>query len=330
MSLDCKERFANMVRQELEEILTVRQLENVMGTIWSALSAVDMTMTFNEERGDLSNDELLQAFLQAKRVEGRSASTLEHYRYIVTRFLSATKVPISDTTVNTIRSYYTSELDRGIAEKTVRGYQTVFSSMYGWLWREGLIRKNPCANIGVVKVPDTKKHPYSTVEIELIKESCKNLRDKAVVLFLMATGCRISEATQTNWKDINFQDKELVVFGKGSKERTVYLDDVACDVLKKYLSTRTDDNPALFIGKGGGRITPGGIRVMLKRLERVSHVQNIHPHRFRRTLATNLATKGMPVQEIAYILGHAKIDTTMRYICVQAINVKSHYQMLAA
>jgi len=330
MSLESKLEFTEMVRTGLEEILTVRQLNNVMDVLQDALSAVEVEILYREENGSLTSDDLLSAYLQAKRTEGLSEKTIDHYKRTIGRFLSFTNTAIGNVTPTHIRAYYAAELDRGIKESTVKNRHEILNAMFGWLWREGLIRKNPAANISTIKTPNMKKLAFSTVEIEMIKENCECARDKSIVLFLLATGCRIEETTNLNRQDIDFVKKEVTVFGKGKKERTVFMDDIACAALRRYLDERKDDLPALFIGKRKERFQPGGIRIMMKRLEKKSGVTNIHPHRFRRTLATNLANKGMHIQEIAYILGHANINTTMKYICVQSLNVKSHYQMLAA
>ena len=175
------------------------------------------------------------------------------------------------------------------------------------------------------------RRPFDSVEIELMKEACgSSARNKAIICFMLASGVRISELIQLNRDDIDFQNKECIVFGKGAKERTVYLDDVAVSMLQRYLDTRKDDKPALFPGRGSDRMTDNGVRAMMKRLEETSGVENIHPHRFRRTMATAMSKKGMPVDEIAILLGHEDVRTTMKYICKDKNTVKRHYQALAA
>ena len=328
MSLDAKRRFVADVQQDLAQVLTVAQMGQVTDAITRLLTSYDVEL---EDRQPWEGgSELIEVFLQAKKIEGRSEKTIERYRYILNRFMEAADVPIQDVTVFTIRKYLTGELARGICENTISGYQTVFSSCFGWLWREGLIKANPCANIGAIKVPKKQRLPFTAVEIEAIKDHCGSLRDKAVVCFLLATGCRIEETTRLDRGDVDFQKLECTVFGKGQKERKVFLDDVSASVLRRYLATRTDTGRALFVGRGSERMTPGGIRRMLKRIEAESGVENIHPHRFRRTLATSMANRGMNLQEIAYILGHENVNTTMRYVCVQESNVKHHYQMMSA
>ena len=180
-----------------------------------------------------------------------------------------------------------------------------------------------------IKQQKVIRKPFSSVEIERLKQAAESCRDRAVIAFLLSTGCRISEVCALDVLDIDFHRRRVKVLGKGNKERVVYVDDVTVLYLNEYLRERCDAEPALFLGKGSSRMTPGGIRAMLKRLERRSGVENVHPHRFRRTLATNLINHGMPIQEVAAILGHDKIDTTMTYVYIDQTNVEHAYRRYA-
>jgi len=222
-----------------------------------------------------------------------------------------------------------AEKERGISNGTLDGIRSTLSSYFGWLQKEGLIEKNPCGNLGTIKCAKVVRQPYSSEDLERLKEGCKTLRDKAIVSFLLSTGCRISEVCGLNRDDIHFDTLECKVLGKGNKERIVYLDAVSAMFVKRYLNGRKDDNPALFVGKFKERLEPGGTRIMLKALERRTGVENIHPHRFRRTLATNLISRGMAIQEVAAILGHERIDTTMKYVCLDKSAVKNSYRKYA-
>ena len=175
-----------------------------------------------------------------------------------------------------------------------------------------------------------QKLPFSNVDIEKLKEKCTCSRDKAIICFLLSTGCRISEVTQLNKSDIDFQKKQCKVLGKGSKERIVYIDDVTILLLNRYFSERKDQSEALFVGRGTARMTPGGIRYMLRNLAEDAKVENVHPHRFRRTLATNLIYRGMPIQEVAKILGHEKLDTTMKYVYLDNNTLKFSYNKFSS
>lgn len=328
MTIQEKKWLEELMQQKLADALTVNQMATVIGALWDACAEMEVLEQNTGQDG--ADSEYLKLFIQAKRIEGRTEKTIARYDYLIRRFLKEVNVPATSVTTMHLRKWYASELERGISLNTVRGYNWCLGPFFEWLWKEGLIRSDPCANIGTIKVPKLKKEPFTSVELELMKEHCTTSRDKAIVCFLLATGCRIEETVQLNREDINFQNKEIVVFGKGSKERTVYLDDVASAMLFRYFADRKDESAALFSGKGSERMTAGGIRTALKRLEARCGVENIHPHRFRRTLATNLARKGMSIQEIAAILGHEKVTTTMGYVSVDADQVKSHYQAYVA
>jgi site-specific recombinase XerD len=276
------------------------------------------------------NEDLLECYLDALKVEGRSPKTLERYAYVIRKMMQAMKVPTRQITVYHIRSYLSAEQKRGIQEGTLDGIRQVLSAYFGWLRREGLIERDPMGNVGAIKRPKKQKEIYTPVEIEKLNEKSVDfrfsLRNRAIVEFLRATGCRISEVTGLNREKVNFQTLEVVVLGKGNKERKVYLDDVTGMILKKYLDSREDENPALFVGQDGERLSAGGIRFMLKSLAKKAGVEHCHPHKFRRTLATNLNRRGMPIQEVAHILGHEKLDTTMKYVMLNDDDLKNSYR----
>ena len=217
------------------------------------------------------------------------------------------------------------EKDRGISDRSLAGLRCVYSSFFGWLCRESLIKTNPVNNIGTIKYRDEVRLPFSDVEFERLKRACRTKRDIAVIQFLNTTGARIGEVVALNRADIDMTGRKAKVLGKGNKERTVFFDDVTADVLKDYLESRTDSDPALFIGKRG-RFEAGGFRVLLNQIGERAHVENVHPHRFRRTLATKLAKQGMPVQNIAAILGHSNINTTMKYVFMDTTSVENEYR----
>jgi site-specific recombinase XerD len=212
----------------------------------------------------------------------------------------------------------------------LEGNRTVLSSYFSWLFREGLIEKNPITNVGVIKVPKKQKKTYSDIDFEKLNQCCETIRDRAIIHFLRSTGCRISEMCGLDRDMVDLEALECVVHGKGNKDRTVYLDPVAGMVLNEYLKQRTDTSPALFaVMRGQERIQPNGVRVMLKKLGRIAGVDHVHPHKFRRTLATDLARHGMPIQEVANLLGHEKLDTTMRYVVLNKEEMKHNYRRYA-
>jgi len=325
MSLEAKKDFIDEVSVKLEDDLTVSKMRRVQESMADVLSGYSMEHEQSEANA-LQSKELLKKFFQAKNTEGRSPGTLKRYGYIMDKLLMHTKVPVGKITIDHIRAFFEYEKGRGVSERTLEGYRNTFSSVYGWLYKEEMINRNPCANLAPVKYQKKILYPFSQTDIEVLKENCEDIRDKAIVCFLLATGARISEVCALNRDDIDFQKMECKVVGKGNKERTVYIDTVAAMVLRRYFEQRKDNSPALFAGLATDRMTPQGIRVMLKRLEVKSGVSNVHPHRFRRTLATKLINHGMPIQNVKTILGHDKIDTTMQYVYIEQSNVQESYR----
>lgn len=328
MSIAGKQLFIKDVIESLSPKLILKDINIVTDAITNLLSNYDVEMTGYD---DAPNDfeQLLKAYLDTKRIEGRSEKTLERYRYILTRFHEVEPYPMQKMTVFSIRHYLGMEKERGISDRTLRGYRDIFTAFFGWLHREGLIQTNPCGNLNPIKCRREVRIPYSEVDIERLKEACSCQRDKAIITFLLATGCRISEVCNLDKQDIDFASMQCTVLGKGNKERTVYLDGIATMQLKQYLTSRKDFNNALFVGKGSERLQPGGVRKRLNELGKKAGVENVHPHRFRRTLATNLINHGMPIQEVAHILGHDNINTTMTYVYVSSENVKNAYRKFA-
>jgi len=283
--------------------------------------------------GGVKSDEsaqLVQMYIDAKNIEGKSPNTIARYQYILKRFCDEIKTPVRKITVYHIRQYMMSEKDRGISMNTIKGNCSVYSGFFGWLRNEGLIEADPTTNIGNIKARPEEEPPFTNEEVQLIKESCKNELQQAMVHFLLSTGCRISEVCAVNRQDIDWKGMKLTVVGKGDKVRTVYLDDVTVMMIKRYLRTRRDIDPALFYSRLKQRFEPGGVRRMLKGIEERSHVAGVHPHRFRHTLATNLVDRGMSIQEVAAILGHARLETTMTYVKVNERNVENSYRKFAS
>ena len=328
MSIADKQNFLRDVERELATRLTAAASSDVMSVISSIMARYDIKRTA-AEHGRIEADDLIDAFLNAKRIEGRSDKTIEHYRYVIEKMIKTVNIPTNEITIYHLRSYFMQCRNSGTSDRTLEGLRSVFSSYFGWLAKEKLITDNPCANLGPIKHMKKIRTPYSEVELEKLKEACTTVRDKTIIYFLLSTGCRISEICNIDKDDIDFQALECKVLGKGNKERTVFLDDITAMMLKRYLAGRKDDSPALFVGKGTDRMTPGGMRCRLKAIADKAGVQNVHPHRFRRTLATNLIDRGMPIQEVASILGHDNINTTMTYVYIRKENVKNAYRKYA-
>ena len=320
MAIDAKMSLLSQVEHRCKERLTVADMDRLMGVLSDVMQGfrVEEIRTENLEK----EDDLMRSYVASMKIQGRSPKTIERYVYIIGRFMKYAKTPTRSINVYHVRNWLTAEKERGVQDSTLEGNRQVLSAYFGWLFRECLIEKNPVVNVGVIKVPKRQRRVYSDVDIEKLNRNCETIRDRAIVHFLRSTGCRISEMTGLDRDAVDLDALECVVRGKGNKERTVYLDDVAGMILGEYLKSRRDQNPALFIGKRGERLQPGGVRCMLKRLGERAGVDHVHPHKFRRTQATRLARHGMPIQEVSAFLGHEKIDTTMRYVNVNREDTK--------
>lgn len=279
---------------------------------------------------DDSDQGLLKKFLATKRVEGTADSTLQRYADINGALLRYLGKPLAEITTYDIRFYLSMRRQIGhVSNRTLDGMRRCYSSFFGWLAAEGMIPHNPCAALAQIKSRKVVKKPFSAADIERMREACDNIRDLALVDFLYCTGCRVSEVSRLDVSDIDFERMECVVLGKGNKERKVYLTEVAVMHLQEYLAGRKDSSEALFVGKGR-RLKKSGIEAIVKKLGRLAGVGNAHPHRYRRTLATNLLDRGMNIQDVAAILGHADLKTTQVYCYISQANVKAAYCKFAA
>lgn len=324
MSVSAKQHLIKTVSTELSRDLTAYDLETVQDKLNDVLSMYEVESAPDGKR-DAESDDLLDAFLTAKRIEGRSEKTLELYRYRINRLMNALNIPIRRITVFHLRKYLMDGKEAGLADKTLDGMRSIYCSFFGWLFNEGLLPSNPCANLSPIKCAKIVRLPYSDVDLERLREECTSHRDKAIMAFLLSTGCRVSEMCGLNRDAIDFAHGEVTVLGKGNKQRTVFLTDVAMMHLKRYLSERTDNSPALFVGRCTDRLKPNGVRKMLHDVADRAGVPDVHPHRFRRTLATNLIGHGMPIQDVATVLGHDKLDTTLTYTYRAKDDIHNNY-----
>lgn len=273
----------------------------------------------------------LQRFIDRKRIAGKSEKTLERYDYIMNRVLGYINKPISEVTEGDLNDFIEKyKRFRQVSNTTLEGFRLCISSFFTWQHERGYIQRNPARGVDPIKCPKRLKKAYTDEDMEKLRRQCEHIRDMALIEFLYSTGVRISELCALNRDDIRISDKEIVIYGKGAKEREVYLTPVSCMYLSAYLYQREDDNPALFVShkKPYSRLNPGGVRAMLKKIGLAAGVEKVHPHRFRTTLATNLIKKGMPVEEVKVILGHEKIDTTLLYALVDKSKVKSDLSRL--
>ena len=326
MAIDAKISFMSQTEKRLSTVTTADTMAKLLAIVSDVLEGFEMR---EKAFADDSKDDMLQCYLDALKVQGRSEKTVKRYNYIITKVMKTIGVTTRRVTVYHLRSYLSGLMERGIADRTADSERQVICAYFNWLQRESLIERNPTANLGTIKCAKKVKKTFTEIDLEKLKANCACARDRAIIEFLYATGCRISEATELNKDDIDFAALECVVHGKGNKDRRVYLNPVTGMLLKKYIEGRKDDCPALFVGRGGRRLSPDGVRVMLKKLANASGVEHVHPHKFRRTLATELCRHGMPIQEVANILGHEKIDTTMQYVVLNGDDIKQSYKRFA-
>jgi len=267
----------------------------------------------------------IELFVSAKRIEGCSEKTLHYYSQTIKTVVQYVGKEIPHITTEDLRLYITNYQDtRKTSKVTIDNIRRILSSFFAWLEDEDYIIKSPVRRIHKVKAATTIKETYSDENLERMRDNCEELRDLALIDILSSTGMRIGELVLLNREDINFEERECIVFGKGSKERLVYFDVRTKIHLQNYLNSRTDTNKALFVSLKSPykRLTIGGIEVRLRQLGRKLGINKVHPHKFRRTLATMAIDKGMPVEQLQKLLGHQRIDTTLQYAMVKQSNVK--------
>lgn len=298
----------------------VKKLQEVLE---HTLFYYEVTASAAEREDD--SDELVSAFLSAKRIEGCSEKTLKYYQTTIEAMYSTVGKSLRRITTEDLRSYLTEYQKRkNLSRVTVDNVRRILSSLFAWLEDEDYILKSPVRRIHKVKTASNIKETYTDESLELMRDGCTELRDLAMIDMLASTGMRVGEMVLLNRDDINFTDRECVVFGKGDKERVVYFDARTKIHLQNYLESRTDNSPALFVSLKAPheRLKIGGVEVRLRELGQKLGIQKVHPHKFRRTLATMAIDKGMPIEQLQRLLGHSKIDTTLQYAMVKQSNVK--------
>ena len=272
---------------------------------------------------------LLQMFLSAKRVEGCSDKTVHYYDSTIRNVLEAVGKEAKQVTTEDIRLYLDRyQLESSVSKVTIDNIRRILSSFFSWLEAEDYIIKNPMKRIHKVKTCKTVKETYSDEALELMRDHAECIRDLAIIDTLASTGMRVGELVKLNREDINFVDRECIVLGKGNKQRKVYFDARTKIHLQRYLASRTDDNPALFVTlqKPHNRLQISGVEIRLRKLGRELNLNKVHPHKFRRTLATMAIDKGMPIEQVQQLLGHQSVDTTLQYAMVNQANVKSSHR----
>lgn len=320
-----KMQFTNDVIQKMLPYLDNDQADKLKQALLSTLAGYEINESSTSDSDVQSNQKLVDGFLAAKRIEGCSEKSMLYYKKTIETMISAIGKTVSHITTDDLRSYLTSyQAERSSSKVTIDNIRRILSSFFSWLEDEDYILKSPVRRIHKVKSASTIKETYSDEALETMRDNCDNLRDLALIDMLASTGMRVGELVLLNRNDINFEERECVVFGKGSKERIVYFDARAKIHLQNYLDSRSDNNPALFVSLKAphSRLQIGGVEVRLRELGKRLNLVRVHPHKFRRTLATMAIDKGMPVEQLQRLLGHQRIDTTLQYAMVKQSNVK--------
>lgn len=313
------------ILNEMAEYLNVSQMKKLQEVILK---------TFAQnvpEKAEIGNQEYLKMFLDAKKIEGCSDRTIDYYKKTIEHLLGANSNPVRKLTTEEMREYLADyQKINNCSNVTVDNIRRNISSFFSWLEEEDYILKSPMKRIHKIKTKKTVKTVISDECIEILRDNCKEKRDKAIIDLLYSTGMRVGELVNLNIEDIDLEKRECIVYGKGNKERKVYFDAKSKVHLKEYIESRKDNNSALFVTLDApyNRLKISGIEIRMRELGRSLSLDRIHPHKFRRTMATRAIDKGMPIEQVQKILGHSQIDTTMQYAMVNQTNVKTSHQKI--
>lgn len=319
-----KQQIISEVVQQMLPHLDNAQMQQLQKVLENALFGCEIIAQTEKSDTD-NNPKLIDAFVAAKRIEGCSEKTLKYYRTTIETMVASINKGIRHIQTEDLRSYLTDYQGKNQSSRvTIDNIRRILSSFFSWLEDEDYILKSPVRRIHKVKTATNIKETYTDEDLEKMRDNCAELRDLAMIDMLASTGMRIGEMVLLNKADINFNERECVVFGKGDKERIVYFDARTKIHLQNYIDSRTDDNPALFITLRSPheRIKIGGIESRLREMGKRLDIPKVHPHKFRRTLATMAIDKGMPIEQLQQLLGHKRIDTTLQYAMVKQSNVK--------
>lgn len=311
------------ILNEMSEYLSVSQMKKLQEVIIRVFSEKDVS------KQQIDNSEFLKLFLEAKKIEGCSERTIQYYRVTIEKMLQKVTIPVRKITTEDMRDYLAGyQQVNNCSKVTVDNVRRNISSFFFWLEEENYILKSPMRRIHKIKTNKQVKETISDEDIEKLRDACKCTRDLVIIDLLYSTGMRVGELVNLNRSDVNFELRECIVFGKGGKERKVYFDAKAKLHLQEYLNGRVDDNPALFVtlDKPFERLKISGVEIRVRSLGKSVGLTKIHPHKFRRSMATRAIDKGMPIEQVQKILGHSQIDTTMQYAIVNQGNVKISHQ----
>lgn len=317
-----KQEIIQKIEKEMIKYLDINQIKRLN----EILNHVLFEYEINKISNNISNEiDYIELFISAKRIEGCSERTLNYYKTTIENMLESITKKVSTINTEDLRKYLSEYSNNNNCSKvTIDNIRRILSSFFSWLEDEDYIIKSPVRRIRKVKTIQTVKETYTDESIEVMRDNCKEIRDLAIIDLLSSTGIRVGELVKLNIKDVNFIERSCIVFGKGNKEREVYFDARAKLHLENYIKARKDNNPALFVSllKPYNRLEISGVEIRLRELGKKLKMNRVHPHKFRRTLATKAIDKGMPIEQVQRLLGHQKIDTTLQYAMVNQTNVK--------
>mgnify|MGYP003302508560 FL=1 len=325
-----KETLIRQIQQEMAGVLNNAQRQKLKEVLEHCFFYVDVVSLENQTLSQTKNNQTLkEEFLSAKQVEGCSDRSINYYSSTLDNLIKTLEKAFNQIETEDLRVYLSEYQKKNNASKqTIDNIRRILSSFFTWLEDEDYILKSPVRRIHKIKTTKQVKETYSDEALERLRDNCKCIRDLAIIDILASTGMRVGELVKLNRMDVDFTNRECVVLGKGSKERIVYFDARTKLHLQNYLNSRTDDNDALFVSllEPHNRLEIAGIEIMLRKLGRSLEINKVHPHKFRRTLATRAIDKGMPIEQVQKLLGHQKIDTTMEYAIVDQQNVKNSHK----
>ena len=325
-----KQTLIRQIQQEMAGVLNNAQRQKLKEVLEHCFFYVDVVSLENQSLSQTKNNQTLkEEFLSAKQVEGCSDRSINYYSSTLDNLIKTLQKAFNQIETEDLRVYLSEYQKKNNASKqTIDNIRRILSSFFTWLEDEDYILKSPVRRIHKIKTTKQVKETYSDETLERLRDNCKCIRDLAIIDILASTGMRVGELVKLKRMDVDFTNRECVVLGKGSKERIVYFDARTKLHLQNYLNSRTDDNDALFVSllEPHNRLEIAGVEIMLRKLGRSLEINKVHPHKFRRTLATRAIDKGMPIEQVQKLLGHQKIDTTMEYAIVDQQNVKNSHK----
>lgn len=327
-----KERFIRDVTLKVGAFMSPEDAEKLRDILVKELRFYDLTeaetaiVPYDDE-----NQRLLKTYCACIALDGKSKKTVRQYASLLKRFSETVGKKYKEVRATDIRLFFALEKDKGVSNRSLENYRAYLSAFFQWMQAEEYITVNPMLKIKPIQYTDEIRLPFSNIDIDKMRTACKDPKERAIFEFLLSSGVRASELCDLNIEDVDLRDKTVHVrHGKGDKPRITYINDLAVMHLRHYLSTRHDDSEVLFLSYRKKRLSVGGAEAIVRRIGERSNVEDVHPHRFRRTMATTLATRGMAIQDIQKLLGHSDINTTMEYVSVSEQRARLEYQKFTA